>query len=100
MAGNLKCRFCGREVKSTVHSKRLPEGFRVDYYLVWTGELTPIIMKDPRDDKKVTQFFKVDHLHPVIACSDCYAKDNVREEMEHEFKGVPEAEDVENETEQ
>lgn len=90
MAGNYKCKFCGREVRNTVHSKKLPQGFKVDYYLVWTGDLTPIILKDPKSEKEVSQFFKVEKLHPVVACSDCFAKTEVRDEVERQFKDVPE----------
>ena len=97
MAGNLKCKFCGREVRNTVHSKKLPLGFKVDYYLVWTGDLVPIIMKDPKSETEVSQFFKVEKLHPLVACADCFAKTEVKDELEHQFKDVPETTPEENE---
>jgi len=90
MAGNLKCQFCGREVKGTVHSRKLPQGYKIDYYLVWTGELAPIIMKNPKDEQEITQFYKVEKLQPVVACADCYQKQEVQEQMERQFKEVPE----------
>jgi len=91
MPDKLKCRFCGREVKETVHSKKIPQGYRVDYYLVWTGDLSPIIMKNPRDEREVMQFFKVSKMRRVVACSDCFQKDDVKKELEAAFKEVPEA---------
>jgi hypothetical protein len=90
MPENLKCKFCGREVKETIHSKKIPEGFRVDYYLVWTGDLTPVVMKNPRDEREVMQFFKVDKLRPVVACSECFEKADVKADLERAFKEVPE----------
>lgn len=90
MPENLKCKFCGRDVKETVHSKKLPRGFHVDYYLVWTGELTPVVMKSPRDEREVMQFYKVDRLLPLVACCDCFEKEDVKAELERAFTEVPE----------
>jgi hypothetical protein len=89
MADNLKCQFCGREVKPTVHSKKLPQGYKVDYYLVWTGELEPVIINNPKDEREMSQFYKVEKLHAVVACTDCYQKQEVQDEMESQFKKVP-----------
>ena len=93
----LKCRFCGREVRETVHSKKLPDGYVVDYYLVWTGDLRPMVMKNPRDEREVLQFFRLDHAHAVAACRGCYAKPETREELERIFRETPEAENGEDE---
>jgi hypothetical protein len=90
MPENLKCKFCGRELRDTVHSKKIPQGFKVDYYLVWTGELTPVAMKNPRDEREVMRFFKVEKLRPVAACCDCYEKESVRSELDRAFREVPE----------
>jgi hypothetical protein len=94
MPDKLKCGFCGREVKETVHSKKLPQGYQVDYYQVWTGDLEPTIMKNPRDEREVLQFFKVSKMRRVIACSDCFPKNNVKNELDAAFKDVPEAQNV------
>ena len=91
MDGQYQCSFCGRKVNPTVHSKNLPHGFKVDYYLVWTGKLTPMIMKNPRDEREVIQFFRLEQAHPLIACVDCYKKDEVKKELEKAFKEVPQS---------
>lgn len=86
-----RCQFCGREVKETVHSRNLPEGYYVDYYLVWTGELSPIIMKNPKEAGEVLQFFKLENPYPVVACAECFAKPEVKKEMERAFRELPES---------
>ena len=85
-----KCSFCGRKVNPTLHSKSIEQGYKVDYYLVWTGKLSPMLMKDPKDEKKVIQYFKLDKPHPLVACAECYEKPEVKKELEKAFKEVPE----------
>ncbi len=92
MATALKCRFCGREVGETIHSKKLPEGFRVDYYLVWSGDLRPIEMKNPKDEREVLHFYRLDHARPVAACVDCFKKPETRAELDRIFRELPETE--------
>lgn len=84
----LQCSFCKREVKSTVHNQK---SFRVDYYLVWTGKLIPMVMKNPRDESEEFEFFKLEKPFPLIACVDCYQKEEVQRKMESAFRDTPES---------
>lgn len=93
----LKCSFCGRPVKPTIHSKKLPQGYVVDYYLVWTGKLTPMIMKNPRDERALLQFFRLDSSSPRIACVQCFEKEEVKKELDRAFAEVPKADLLEQE---
>jgi hypothetical protein len=90
MTTDYRCSFCGRAVKETVHSRKLPDGYNVDYYLVWTGKLSPIIMKNPKDEREVSQFFKLEDAYPMVACRECFEKSEVREKMDRAFSEVPE----------
>ncbi len=94
---DLKCQFCGREVRETVHCKKLPDGFQVDYYQVWTGELRPIVMKNQKDEREVLHFFRLDAAHSVAACRECFQKEEVKTELERAFRQLPEVVEEEEE---
>ena len=90
MVTKLKCSFCNREVKGTVHSRSFPEGFKVDYYLVWTGKLIPMIMKSQKDERELVQFYRIQEASPLVACQDCYEKEEIKAQLEKAFTEVPE----------
>jgi len=72
----------------------------VDYYLVWTGKLSPIVMKNPKDERESLHFFRMDQARPVAACADCYEKQEVKDELERAFREVPRTEITEDEDEE
>ena len=62
----------------------------MDYYLVWTGNLAPMIMKSQKDEREMIQFYRLQEIYPLVACKECYEKEEVRAQMEKAFKEVPE----------
>ncbi len=59
--------------------------------MVWTGELSPIVMRNPRDEREVMRFFKMEHSYPVVACADCCQKPEVERELDRAFSEAPKA---------
>jgi hypothetical protein len=85
----LQCSHCGREVKPTVHLRNANPGYRVDYYLLITGDLEEVAMKNPRDESEVMEFYKLNNPRQVITCSECASRKSVQEELQRLFSGVP-----------
>jgi len=86
----LYCSHCGREVSETIHSKKYPEGFRVDYYVLVTGQLAPRVIKNPKDESIQIEFFKVENPRQVITCCDCLQLHDVQEKLDQAFLSIPE----------
>jgi transcription elongation factor Elf1 len=85
----VQCSHCGREVKATVHFRKADPGYRVDYYLLWTGDLEEVAMKNPRDESEIMEFYKLNNPRKVITCSECAQKSEIQAELERLFSGVP-----------
>ncbi len=85
----MQCSHCGREVKATVHAREEDPGYRVDYYLLLTGDLEEVSIKNPRDESDVMEFYKLKNPRRVITCSDCLGKKEVSGELDRLFSGAP-----------
>ena len=83
------CSHCGREVRPTFHRRRGETLYQVDYYRLLTGELSKMVMQDQRDESKTVEFYKLTQPRFVITCVDCFAREEVRAELEELFSGVP-----------
>jgi hypothetical protein len=69
-------------VHETLHTR---EAWRVDYYLLHTGEVEPAtMMRD--DDRGLISFVKLIRSEDVITCVDCYGNPRVRSEREDRFR--------------
>jgi hypothetical protein len=67
----MNCSVCGREVSQTVHFK---DGYKVGYYLEFTGEVEEIQLTNPDNETKVRKLFRLKNPREVITCADCAAK--------------------------
>lgn len=89
----LRCSHCGREVTETVHTR---SSYRVDYYLLHTGEVEPTTIQRADDPSGVVTVLKLSRANTVVTCAECYRQPKVREERDLLFR--PElAADVERE---
>jgi len=85
----LNCTHCGREVKSTIHRKEGTPQFLVDYYLLFTGTLSKIIMQSDSEESETMEFYKLSQPRWVVTCCDCYKNDKIHSDLEDLFSGVP-----------
>ena len=83
------CSYCGRQVNPTLHRRSGDKAFEVDYYRLITGQLSKMVMQDPRDESQQIEFYKLSLPRAVIACRDCIQKQEVESDLESLFSGVP-----------
>ncbi len=86
----MECSFCSREVEPTLHRRNGDPSYKVDYYRLFTGELSQVIIQNPGDESGDIEFYKLSSAREVIVCADCFARDEVKQEMEKMFSGAPE----------
>ena len=86
----MECTYCGREVKPTVHRREGQALYVVDYYRLLTGRLERVVMQDPLAETALLEFHKLLDPRWVIACVDCYGREDIRVELNHLFAAVPE----------
>ncbi len=69
----MNCSICKREVKPTVHTR---EGYKVDAYRLYTGEVAPVTVKDEKDEE--IKFLKLESPCIVVICTGCFEKAEVK----------------------
>lgn len=79
----LRCTHCGREVAETIHTR---SSYRVDYYLLHTGEVQPTTIARPDDPSGTVTILKLLRVSTVVTCADCYRQPDVRQERELLFR--------------
>lgn len=79
----LRCHHCGREVAETVHTR---SSYRVDYYVLHTGDVEPMTLVRSDDVAPLVTFLKLLRPSEVVTCVDCYRQPQVREERELLFR--------------
>jgi len=80
----LRCTHCGRLVAETRHTR---ETWRVDYYLLHTGDVEPTAVARDGETEVVT-YLKLVRAVDIVTCVDCYRDPAVREEREERFHAV------------
>lgn len=86
----MECTHCGRKVNPTVHIRNADSGYKVDYYILWTGDLEEVAIKNPRDESVTLEFYKLSNPRMVVTCSDCMKKSEVKARLDEMFSTVPE----------
>jgi hypothetical protein len=80
----MQCYHCGREVFGTVHTQR---DFKVDFYLLHTGETEWEFLFNPRQDAPPLKYRKLIRPIDVFTCVQCYARPEIRQILEDDFTG-------------
>ncbi len=79
----LHCTHCGREVAETMHTRA---AYRVDYYLLHTGDVQPATVARPDDPSGTMTVLKLIRPTTVVTCADCYRRADVRQQREVLFR--------------
>src|SRR3972149_6623044 len=79
----LRCHHCGREVSETTHTR---SSYRVDYYLLHTGEVEPMTIQRTDDPAGAITVLKLLRAITLVTCADCYRQPQVQEERELLFR--------------
>ncbi len=79
----LHCTHCGREVVETMHTRA---SYRVDYYLLHTGDVQPTTVARPDDPSGTMTVLKLIRPTTVITCADCYRRADIRQQREVLFR--------------
>lgn len=82
------CSHCGREVQPTRHYSTRTDGYRVDYYVLLTGECEPITIINPRDEAEKVTFFQLKNPRKVVSCVDCLRRPEIQRQVEQLFSAV------------
>lgn len=81
----MQCSHCAREVRETTHTQK---GYRVDYYLLHTGQTEWTFLKDPKEELPPLRFQRLRQPVDIISCTDCYAKPEIKKRLEEDFRGL------------
>jgi hypothetical protein len=76
-----------------VHRREGDTPYKVDYYRMLTGDPSRITIKNPGDDSEHMEFYKLSSPRFVTSCADCIEKEDVLNDLERLFSGVPEDEE-------
>ncbi len=77
----LRCTHCGRAVAETRHTR---ESWRVDYYLLHTGDVEAAAVAREGEGEAVT-YLKLVRALDIVTCADCYRDPAVREGRDERF---------------
>jgi len=80
----MQCSHCGREVFGTVHTQK---AFRVDFYLLHTGETEWELLFNPKQDAPPIKYRKLIRPIDVLTCVQCYARPEIQQILEDDFTG-------------
>src|SRR5215470_15977615 len=75
---------CGRDVRETVHWQKR---YRVDYYLLHTGETEWTFFTNPKEDALSFRYLKLTQPIDIITCVQCYAYPEIRQKLDDDFNG-------------
>src|SRR5262245_38553063 len=79
----MQCSHCSREVKETRHTQK---EYRVDYYLLHTGQTEWVFLKHPKEDAPSLHYLKLTQPVDIISCVDCCAKPQISKRLQEELK--------------
>ena len=69
----MNCSICKRKVNPTLHTR---EGYEIDAYRLYTGEVVPVSVKDEKDEE--IKFLKLERPRIVVICRNCLDKPDVK----------------------
>jgi hypothetical protein len=78
-----RCHHCSREVRPTIHTR---SGARVDYYRMMTGPTRSETLENPRNPGETLRVLRVEQLHELITCAECWEDPAVRAALEGRFR--------------
>ena len=81
----MQCFHCGREVKETIHTRR---GYKVDYYLLHTGNTEWAFFKNPKDNAPTLRYLKLTQPTDIFTCVQCHALPAIRKQLDDDFAGL------------
>jgi hypothetical protein len=80
----MQCAHCGREVRETIHWQK---SYRVDYYLLHTGQTEWAFFTNPKEDNLLVHYLKLTQPIDIITCIECYACAEIRQRLDDDFCG-------------
>jgi len=80
----MQCTHCGRDVRETVHWQKR---YRVDYYLLHTGETEWAFFTNPKEDAPPLRYLKLTQPIDIITCVHCYAHPEIQRRLDDDFNG-------------
>jgi hypothetical protein len=81
----MQCFHCGRDVRETTHRQK---SYKVDYYLLHTGYTEPAFFINTKLDAPPYRYLKLIQAVDIITCVECYARPQIREQLEEDFNNV------------
>jgi len=81
----MQCSHCSREVKETRHTQR---GYRVDYYVLHTGQTEWVFLKNPKEDAPSLHYLKLTQPVDIITCVDCCDQPQIRSRLQEELNSL------------
>ena len=79
----MECNKCKRALNPTIHMR---ESYKVEAYQLYTGETTPIVMRDEGDEE--IKFTKLNSPRVVTICDICIKEADVLKALE-KFEAPP-----------
>lgn len=80
----MQCFHCRREVFSTIHR---PRDYQVDYYRLHTGQTEVDYLVNPKPDAPPLRYLRLTHPIEVFTCVDCYARPDIRRQLDDDISG-------------
>jgi hypothetical protein len=80
----MQCSHCGKEVRETVHWQK---SYRVDYYLLHTGQTEWAFFTNLKEDAQPLRYLKLTQPIDIITCVRCYAYPEIQQRLDDDFYG-------------
>jgi hypothetical protein len=80
----MQCTHCGREVRETIHWQK---SYKVDYYLLHTGETEWAFFNNPKEDALPLRYLKLTQPTDIITCVQCYGYPEIQRRLDDDFSG-------------
>jgi hypothetical protein len=78
----MQCFHCGREVRETSHTQKR---YNVDYYRLHTGNTEWEFFINPKQDAPPLRYLKLTQPVDILTCVQCYARAEIRQELDDDF---------------